>query len=128
MRRRTALLVPLLLAGSVAVQPVWARSPQVGGAWEKQLTFDDAYAEGEPSIAVNPRNPKNIVLTFLANVGYGFYGAEHGHVPTNPRYHGQTMQGCDELVSFDAGRTWRHQQLPIGSFHRGDRRCFRAGL
>jgi hypothetical protein len=109
-----ATAVPVL---ALAVWPSTA-SPAPGstGVFEQQLTFDSSYAQGEPSIAVNPTNPKNIVLTFLANVGYGFYGVENGHPPTNPRDHEQAMQGCDAFVSFDAGRTWKRQQLPVTSW------------
>jgi hypothetical protein len=115
--RRTALLaLPALVGSLLLAHPATAQGPRVSGVFEQQLTFDDAYAEGEPSIAVNPRNPRNIVLTFLANVGYGFYGAEHGHVPTSTRDHEQAMQGCDELVTFDGGRHWKRQQLPVASF------------
>ncbi|MCU1600119.1 MAG: hypothetical protein JWO22_828 [Frankiales bacterium] len=116
MRRPALLATPLLLAGLVLTHPAGAAPPRVTGVFEQQLTFDDAYAEGEPSIAVNPRNPNNIILTFLANVGYGFYGVEHGHVPTSTRDREQAMQGCDELITFDAGRHWKRQQLPIASF------------
>jgi hypothetical protein len=84
--------------------------------FEKQLTFDNRYAEGEPSIAVNPRNPRNIIVTFLANIGYGFYGVENGRPPTDPRIREQTMQGCDALVTFDAGKHWIRQSLPVASF------------
>ena len=116
MRRITQLAVPLLLGSILLAQPATAQSPRISRVFEQQLTFDDAYAEGEPSIAVNPRNPDNIVVTFLANVGYGFYGVEHGHPPTNARDREQTMQGCDELITFDAGRHWTRQQLPVASF------------
>ena len=50
---------------------------------------------GEPSIAVNPTNPRNIILTFLVNTGFGVYGAENGKVPPENRTHEQTIQGCD---------------------------------
>jgi hypothetical protein len=115
--RRTALLaVPVLGAALLLAHPATAQPPRISQVFEQQLTFDDGYAEGEPSIAVNPRNPKNIVVTFLANVGYGFYGAEKGHLPTNARDREQAMQGCDELVTFDAGKHWKRQQLPVASF------------
>jgi hypothetical protein len=104
------------LVGVVSVPTSAAPAPGATRVFEQQLTFDSAYAQGEPSIAVNPRNPRNIILTFLANVGYGFYGVENGHLPTNPRDHEQAMQGCDALVTFDAGRTWKRQQLPVTSW------------
>lgn len=116
MRRRPLLAALTATALAVVVHPSSARPTQLSQSFEKQLTFDDGYAEGEPSIAVNPRDPKNIIVTFLANVGYGFYGAEHGHPPTNARDHEQAMQGCDELVTFDGGKTWKQQQIPLASY------------
>jgi hypothetical protein len=115
--RRTVLLAAPVLAGSLLLaHPATAQPPRLSHLFEQQLTFDDAYAEGEPSIAVNPRNRQNIIVTFLANVGYGFYGAEHGHPPTSTRDREQAMQGCDELITFDGGRHWKRQQLPVASF------------
>ena len=116
MRRLAVLAVPVVAASLLLAHPAGAQEPRLSGVFEQQLTFDDAYAEGEPSIAVNPRNPDNIILTFLANVGYGFYGAEHGHAPTSTRDREQAMQGCDELITFDRGRHWKRQQLPVASF------------
>jgi len=112
MRKRVAIAV-LLPALALLAAPSGAADK---GTWEQQVTFDTRYAEGEPSIAVNPRNPKNIILTFLANIGYGFYGAEAGHPPTDPRAREQTMQGCDVLVTFDGGKKWKRSQLPMASF------------
>jgi hypothetical protein len=116
MRRTVLLAVPVVVSSLLLAVPATAQAPRISQVFEQQLTFDDAYAEGEPSIAVNPRNPSNIIVTFLANVGYGFYGAEHGHLPTNARDREQAMQGCDELITFDRGRHWKRQQLPVASF------------
>ncbi|MFN2540505.1 MAG: hypothetical protein ABR549_20430, partial [Mycobacteriales bacterium] len=116
MRRTVLAAVPAVVGSLLLAHPATAQVPKVSHVFEEQLTFDDAYAEGEPSIAVNPRNPDNIIVTFLANVGYGFYGVEHGHPPTNPRDREQTMQGCDELITFDGGKHWKRQQLPVTSF------------
>jgi hypothetical protein len=116
MRRTVLLTVPVAALAVLLSHPATAQAPQVSGVFEQQLTFDESYAQGEPSIAVNPRNPRNIIVTFLANVGYGFYGVEHGITPTSPRAHEQAMQGCDELVTFDAGKHWKRSQLPVASF------------
>lgn len=116
MRRITQLAVPLLAGSLLLAHPATAQAPRISHVFEQQLTFDDSYAEGEPSIAVNPRDHRNIIVTFLANVGYGFYGVEHGHPPTNARDREQAMQGCDELLTFDGGKHWKRQQLPVASF------------
>ncbi|MDP9183024.1 MAG: glycoside hydrolase, partial [Actinomycetota bacterium] len=110
--RRRLVAVPVLLGLIAALAP---SGEAADTTFEKQLTFDSRYAEGEPSIAVNPRKPNNIILTFLANIGYGFYGIESGHPPTDPRIREQTMQGCDALVTFDAGKHWKRQSLPVAS-------------
>jgi hypothetical protein len=111
--RSRLIALPVLIACTAGLAQVGSAADTT---FEQQLTFDDRYAEGEPSIAVNPRNPRNIVLTFLANIGYGFYGVESGHPPTDPRIREQTMQGCDVLVTFDAGKHWKRQELPVTSF------------
>jgi photosystem II stability/assembly factor-like uncharacterized protein len=89
--------------------------PALPATFEAQLTFNKHYAEGEPSIAVNPRNPKNIIVTFLANTGLGTYGLQNNTAPT-PRDFKQTIQGCDYLVTTDGGRTWSRDRLPIANF------------
>ena len=115
-RLRTVLVAAALPVALAAVPTSAAPAPGAAGVFEQQLTFNTEYAQGEPSIAVNPTNPNNIILTFLANVGYGFYGVESGHLPTQPRARQQAMQGCDALVTFDAGRHWKRQQLPVSSW------------
>ena len=115
---------PSLLVGALAVSvaavvtapPSAAKAPTFAGPFEQQLTFDDRYANGEPSIAVNPTNPKNIIVTFLVNTGFGVYGAENGKVPPEGRTHEQTIQGCDYLLTFDGGATWKQDKLPITNF------------
>jgi hypothetical protein len=116
---RSALLAGLLAASVAAVvtaPPSAAKAPTFAGPFEQQLTFDDRYAQGEPSIAVNPKNPRNIIVTFLVNTGFGVYGAENGKVPPESRTHEQTIQGCDYLLTFDGGATWKQDKLPITNF------------
>ncbi len=80
--------------------------------FEQKLTHDARYAEGEPSIAVNPRNANNIILTFLANTGLGAYAVQNKKTP-HPRSYVQTIQGCDYLLTFNGGRTWKRGKLPL---------------
>jgi hypothetical protein len=54
-------------------------------------------AEGEPSLAVNPRNPRNLVAAWIQDVDSPFGSA--GGV----------------AVSQDGGRSWRRRTLPGGS-------------
>ena len=68
----------LLAAPSVAS----ARASTAPQQFDAPLTFDPHYGEGEPSIAVNPRNPANIIVTFLADTYLGVSGLYHGQPPT----------------------------------------------
>jgi len=43
-----------------------------------ELYTNEQAFDFEPSIAVNPRNERNIIVTFLANTGFGTYGAQNG--------------------------------------------------
>jgi photosystem II stability/assembly factor-like uncharacterized protein len=106
-----------LLCAAAAAVPALAQTPAtpLPATFEAQLTFDQHYAEGEPSIAVNPTNPKNIIVTFLANTGFGTYGLQNGQPPTVRDYK-QTIQGCDYVVTSDGGRTWTRKGLPITNF------------
>jgi hypothetical protein len=112
---------PLLAVAAVSLSlaaPALAsqhRAPVHAGIFEQKLTHDAHYAEGEPSIAVNPRNERNIIVTFLANTGLGAYGAQNDTAPTTRDYE-ETIQGCDYLVTFDGGRTWARRTLPIANF------------
>jgi hypothetical protein len=99
------------------IMPTIARAtpPSAPVPFDAQLTFDSHYAEGEPSVAVNPTNPANIIVTFLADTFLGVPGAYHGQTPT-ARDAEQPIQGCDYVVSFDSGHTWARHTLPIASF------------
>ncbi|HMC70240.1 MAG TPA: hypothetical protein VKJ07_13880, partial [Mycobacteriales bacterium] len=114
---RRALL--LLAAGATALAApalaTAAQAPKHGGIFEQKLTHDSHYAEGEPSIAINPRNQRNIIITFLANTGFGAYGAQNNTAPTTQDFE-ETIQECDYLVTFNGGRTWKRQPLPITNF------------
>src|SRR5437763_13242204 len=117
--RRSAFRVPaLVVAAAVALAgPALAQAhgPSTTGLFERQLTHDSHYAEGEPSIAVNPHNHRNIIITFLANTGFGTYGAQNNTPPTQRDFE-ETIQACDYLLSFDGGRTWTRHTLPLANF------------
>src|SRR3954462_12307856 len=98
---------PALAGGTPAVAP--------SGGFDRKLSNDAHFAEGEPSIAVNPTNPDNIIVTFLSNTGFGTYGLQNNTPPVG-RDFGSTIQACDYVVSFDGGATWRRHKLPLASF------------
>src|SRR4051794_25541612 len=112
---------PLLVATAAAIAaaaPAFAhptQDPSHNGIFEQKLTHDAHYAEGEPSIAINPRNQRNMILTFLANTGFGAYGAQNNTAPTTRDFQ-ETIQACDYLVTFNGGRTWKRDTLPITNF------------
>src|SRR2546422_795879 len=112
--RLRAIAATGALAAAAAAGPAIAGShpAAITGPFEAKLTHNAHYAEGEPSIAVNPRNPNNIILTFLANTGFGVYGVQNNTTPT-PRDYVQPIQGCDYLLTFNAGRTWSRHELPM---------------
>ena len=106
--------------------PAIALAPARGAApapktFDAQLTFDPHYAEGEPSVAVNPTNPANIIVTFLADHYLGIPGASFGQAPT-ARDVEEPIQGCDYVVTFDGGKTWARHTLPIANFDIDPRR------
>src|SRR3954469_24031484 len=112
---------PLLVATAAAIAaaaPAFAhptQDPSHNGIFEQKLTHDAHYAEGEPSIAINPRNQRNMILTFLANTGFGAYGAQNNTAPTTRDFQ-ETIQACDYLVTFNGGRTWKRDTVPIANF------------
>jgi len=116
-RRSIALLVAGVTAIALfAVVPARAAGPPAPTTFDAQLTFDSHYAEGEPSIAVNPTNPANIIVTFLADTFLGVPGLYYGQAPTL-RDAQQPIQGCDYVVTMDGGKTWARHTLPIVDFN-----------
>jgi hypothetical protein len=114
-RRLVALLAAVGVAVGLPAVAQGPRPPAHTGLFEQQLTDDARYAEGEPSIAVNPRNEQNIIVTFLANTGFGTYGVQNNTAPSQRDFE-QTIQGCDYMLTFDGGRTWKRDRLPITNF------------
>src|SRR3954447_2533545 len=114
--RSRALAAIGALAAAALAAPALATnaSPAITGPFETQLTHDARYAEGEPSIAVNPTNPQNMILTFLANTGLGSYAVQNKKAPTSRAYV-QQIQGCDYLLTFNGGRSWKRGTLPLTS-------------
>jgi len=115
--RRTALLVAA--TACVAAVPALAAP---AAAWrphpfEHNLTADASVEEGEPSIAINPNNPRNMIVIYLRNNDAFVPNAAQGKpkVPS-ARDAEQQVQGCDYAVTFNGGRTWARRPLPANSF------------
>ena len=85
--------------------------------FDRNLTADPSVEEGEPSIAVNPANPRNLIVIYLRNNDAFVPNAAKGHpkVPS-ARDAEQQIQGCDYAVTFDGGRTWSRHPLPANKF------------
>src|SRR4051812_38246335 len=117
-RRRRAVLAALLaVAAGVApavatTQPVFRPHP-----FERNLSADAAHEDGEPSIAVNPADPRNMIVIYLRNNDAFVPNAAKGQpaVPST-RDAEQQIQGCDYAVTFDGGRTWARHPLPANDF------------
>jgi hypothetical protein len=94
------------------MHPAWTPRP-----FEANLSRDAAHENGEPSIAVNPANPRNIIVIYLRNNDAFVPNAakSHAQVPST-RDVTQQIQGCDYAVTFNAGRTWTRHQLPANDF------------
>src|SRR6059058_3148968 len=78
--------------------------------FEHNLTADPSVEDGEPSIAINPANPRNMIVIYLRNNDAFVPNVAKGQpkVPSS-RDAEQHSQGCDYAVTFNAGRTWaRH--------------------
>jgi hypothetical protein len=116
--RRRALAITAAAACAVTVPalatpaPRWHPRP-----FEHNLTADPSVEEGEPSIAVNPANPRNMIVIYLRNNDAFVPNAAKGQpkVPST-RDAEQQIQGCDYAVTFDAGRTWSRHPLPANRF------------
>src|SRR5207302_6718 len=112
-RSHTAAAVILALAvatgGASRAAPTHAAP---AGLFEADLSADPSVSNGEPSVAVNPRNPRNIVATYLLN---SFFGVPNAYTQTVPgsRLVDQPLQGCNLAVTFDGGRTWATSRLPV---------------
>ena len=112
-------LVSVVLAVALLTACAVLSGSQVssGPSAEVDMSNDPKHSWGEPVIAVNPKNPDNLVAA--VNVGYicktpdeqacqqvpkkGAYGLLHN------------MPGFSEvvaLVSFDRGKTWKHVPMP----------------
>lgn len=85
--------------------------------FERNLTADPSVEDGEPSIAINPADPRNMIVIYLRNNDAFVPNAAKGQpkVPS-ARDAEQQIQGCDYAVTFDGGKTWSKHPLPANTF------------
>jgi photosystem II stability/assembly factor-like uncharacterized protein len=102
----------------VAVLPAYSAAEHVRRAFEMNLSRNGDWHAGEPGVAVNPRNPDNVVVVWPEQDATGLYrnpatgtfdtvtGMAVGYA-TDPAF-----SRCGLAVSFDGGRSWRRSVLP----------------
>ena len=115
-RRGIAALGAVVMAAVVGLPSLATGSPTA--SFEVNLTHDPHHFDGEPSVAINPVDPKNMIVIYLVNhqaFGPALY---HGDPPVPPssRELQQYIQGCNYAVTFDGGKTWTHHTLPTNDF------------
>ena len=111
---RRQLLLSAIAATAAAVPALATPAPPWHPhVFEHNLTADPSVEDGEPSIAINPADPRNMIVVYLRNNDAFVPNAANGQpkVPST-RDAGQTIQGCDYTVTFDGGRTWARHPLP----------------
>ncbi len=112
LRRRVGALAVLLLVGAVPAL-AGTQAPTRPHVFDRNLSRDGGHEDGEPSIAVNPANPKNIIVIYLRNNDAFVPNAANAQAqPPSLRDATQQIQGCDYAVTFDGGRTWTRHPLP----------------
>src|SRR5437764_10780967 len=103
-----AAAVPALATRSAAYRPT---------PFDANLSVDPQHENGEPSIAVNPRNPRNMIVIYLANNDMFVPNLARGQDQApSVRDAEQQIQGCDYAVTFDGGRSWTRRPLPANDF------------
>src|ERR1039457_6899625 len=118
----------LLVIAALTQHSLWLRAQNVPPATsaypsEEYLLLGDATrGAGEPMLAVDPTNPKNIIAVAMGNLhrlgGKTFTGNEEYHVTENSTI---TWLG----VTHDGGLTWKVGELPILTGKYTDRKSTR---
>ncbi|MCU1692811.1 MAG: hypothetical protein JWM64_1902 [Frankiales bacterium] len=114
---RSRLLVLTLAGVAVAGTAASAATPaDTRQVREVQVQRDTSWRGGEPEIAVNPRNGKNMVMVWAA--------MKNVTTPAGTPYPGLAAQfaspatgmqtiGCQMAYTFDGGRTWYPAPFPL---------------
>jgi len=116
--RRTlaAVAVAALCAGAPALAA--ANRPWQPAPFDRNLSADTHHENGEPSIAINPANPRNVIVIYLSNNDAFVPNLAKGQLqPPSTRDAEQQIQGCDYAVTFDGGKTWTRKPLPANDFN-----------
>jgi hypothetical protein len=104
-------LIPIFLA-LVPLSGNASTRPSQGGPWEANITHYHDGQDGEPSVAVNPTDPKNVIVTYLETGGAAGALVYQQRVPRVQDEVIQTIQSCRYVVTHDGGKTWRMKFIP----------------
>ena len=102
-------ILSLLLAVSVSSEGGAIRP---GGQFEGNVSNYVDGQDGEPSVAVNPTDPDNIIITFLETGGAAGALVYQQRTPRVEDEVIQTVQSCRYVVTHDGGKTWRLKMVP----------------
>jgi hypothetical protein len=111
------VLLGLAVAG--AALPAGASgSPRVDRGFELNISSNGDWHAGEPELAINPRNSKNLVMVWPEELATGQYrNPVTGRFDTLAAMTGSAndphASRCGLAVSRDGGVTWRRSVLPI---------------
>ena len=117
MRSRAVLAVAATACAVTIPALATPAAPWRPQPFEHNLSTDPSVEDGEPSFAVNPADPRNMIVIYLRNNDAFVPNAAKGQpkVPS-ARDAEQQIQGCDYAVTFDGGRTWSRHPLPANTF------------
>jgi len=111
--KRAVVLVPLVIVLFAVTSAASVSSlPSEGGQWESNITHYVDGQDGEPSVAVNPTNPDNVIVTYMETGGAAGALVYQQRTPRIQDEVVQTVQSCRYVVTHDGGKTWRMKMVP----------------
>jgi len=112
--KRLVVVIPLLVVMfAMTSSPAGISSlPSGGGQWESNITNYVDGQDGEPSVAVNPTNPDNVIVTYMETGGAAGALIYQQRTPRLEDEVIQTVQSCRYVVTHDGGKTWRMKMVP----------------
>src|SRR6266568_5291692 len=104
--KRAVVLVPLVIVlFAITSSPASVSSiPSQGGQWESNITHYVDGQDGEPSVAVNPTNPDNVIVTYMETGGAAGALIYQQRTPRIQDEVVQTIQSCRYVVTHDGGK------------------------